>query len=104
MPQSGRNALIVGGVLAMHAAGLWALQNGLLRLPPPQIVVPVQLLAEFVVPPPPAPPPPEPVPEPVVQPPPPEPKPEPPKPRVQPRPVVKPRPVRRPTPQPLAVA
>ncbi|MCW8170741.1 energy transducer TonB, partial [Verminephrobacter aporrectodeae subsp. tuberculatae] len=45
-----RNALIVGSVLALHAAGLWALQSGLLRRAV-EIVVPAELLSEFITPP-----------------------------------------------------
>ncbi|CAM5782039.1 energy transducer TonB [Ottowia pentelensis] len=100
LPALGRNAVIVGAVIALHGAALWALQAGLLQRPPEEVVVPAQLLAEFVAPAPA----PAPAPEPVVAPPP-TPVPPPPK----PRPVVKPAPrqVQRaptPAPQPLAVA
>ena len=61
-----RNAVIIGSVLALHVAGLWALQSGLVRKAA-EIIVPAQLLSEFiapptpkVTPPPPAPPAPQP--------------------------------------------
>lgn len=56
-----RNALIAFGVMLFHALALWGLQSGLLRCAV-EIVLPVQLVAEFIdpprpreVPPPPAP-------------------------------------------------
>src|SRR3989338_7866406 len=60
-----RNTVIVGSVVALHVAGLWALQSGLLRKAA-EVIVPAELLTEFiappappkVTPPPPAPPPP----------------------------------------------
>ena len=63
-----RQAAIAGGVVLAHVAALWALQHGLLRREPPEIVVPVQILSEIIpaqpavqpAPPPPAPPPPQP--------------------------------------------
>lgn len=91
---AGRNTAIVGGVLLMHGAALWALQGGLVR--PPEIVVPAQILAEFIAPP--APPAAAPAPQPAPPAPPP-PKPAPPKPRPQPTPP-KPRPTQAPTPAP----
>lgn len=45
-----RNAVIVGSVVALHVAGLWALQSGLLRRAA-EVVVPAELLSEFVTPP-----------------------------------------------------
>lgn len=112
-PHIGRNALIVGAVVGVHALALWALQNGLLREPAAEIVVPATLIAQLVAPPaPPAPVPPPPVPPPPAPPPPAPPppappppaqppQPPPPKPRVTPRPAAaKPRPA----PAPLAVA
>ena len=54
-PSLPRNALVVGGVVLLHAAGLWALQAGLAR-PPLENVIPAEVIAEFIVPPPPAPP------------------------------------------------
>src|SRR6218665_388225 len=58
-----RNALIVVCVVALHIAGLWALQSGLLRRAA-QIIVPAELLSNFIAPPAPeaAPPPPPPAP------------------------------------------
>ena len=60
-----RNAVIVGSVVALHVAGIWALQSGLVRKAA-EVIVPAELLSEFiappappkVTPPPPAPPPP----------------------------------------------
>ena len=67
-----RNAVIVGSVVMLHVAGLWALQSGLLRRAA-EVIVPAELLSEFIAPPaprvappapptPPAPPPPRPAP------------------------------------------
>src|SRR6218665_873903 len=58
-----RNALIVVCVVALHIAGLWALQSGLLRRAA-QIIVPAELLSNFIAPPAPqtTPPPPPPTP------------------------------------------
>ena len=67
-----RNAVIVGSVVMLHVAGLWALQSGLLRRAA-EVIVPAELLREFIAPPaprvappapptPPAPPPPRPAP------------------------------------------
>jgi periplasmic protein TonB len=47
-----RNAVIVSGVLLLHVVALWALQSGLLRRMM-EVVVPVQLVSEFLAPPPP---------------------------------------------------
>lgn len=46
----GRNAAVVGSVVALHVAGLWALQAGLLRRAV-EVIVPVAVLSEFVTPP-----------------------------------------------------
>ena len=54
-----RNALIAGGVILFHAAALWALQSGLLRRAA-EVVIPVEILSQFVEPPKPAEPPPPP--------------------------------------------
>ncbi|MDM0074162.1 energy transducer TonB [Variovorax sp. J2P1-59] len=60
-----RNAIIAGSVVLFHVAALWALQSGLLRRAA-EVVIPVEILSEFieppkpVEPPPPPPPPPEP--------------------------------------------
>lgn len=58
-----RNVVIAGGVVLLHVAALWALQSGLLRRAA-EVVIPVEILSEFVEPPKPAPPPPPPPPEP----------------------------------------
>jgi periplasmic protein TonB len=47
-----RNILIGGGVVLFHAAALWGLQCGLIRRTA-EIVVPVEILSEFLTPPPP---------------------------------------------------
>lgn len=65
-----RNAIIVVSVVLFHVAALWALQTGLLRRAI-EVVVPVQVLSEFIDPP-----------QPRVEPPPPVPRP--PEPRAQP--------------------
>ena len=101
LPTLGRNAVVVGVVLALHGAALWALQAGLSQRPPEEGGIPAQLLAEFVAPPPaPAP---VPVPALTVAPP-----PTPASPPPKPRPVAKPPAPRKvqpaPAPQPLAVA
>jgi protein TonB len=62
-----RNVVIAGGVVLFHAAALWALQSGLLRRAA-EVVVPVEILSQFVEPPkpkadPPPPPPPPPQPK-----------------------------------------
>lgn len=44
-----RNALIAGSVVLFHVGALWALQSGLLRRAV-EVVVPVQLLSEFITP------------------------------------------------------
>lgn len=84
---------VVGAVVGLHVAGLWAMQSGLLSRVV-EVVIPVQVIAELIeapqpeippAPPPPAPPPPAPKPLPVAQ---------------KPRPVVKPAP--RPEPVPIA--
>ena len=59
-----RNAVIVGSVVALHVAGIWALQSGQVRKAA-EVIVAAELLSEFiappappkVTPPPPAPPP-----------------------------------------------
>ncbi|MFN9476019.1 energy transducer TonB [Acidovorax sp.] len=67
-----RNTVIVGSVVLLHVAGIWALQSGLLRRAA-EVIVPAELLSEFIAPPapkveppppkPPAPPPPRPAPQ-----------------------------------------
>ena len=68
-----RNIAIAGSVVLFHIAALWVLQSGLLRRAA-EVVIPVQMLSEFIAPaepkvepPPPAPRPPEPVKQPVVK-------------------------------------
>jgi periplasmic protein TonB len=80
-----RNALIVAAVLVLHVLALWALQTGLLRRVV-EVMVPVQVLSEFIEPPAPKVAPPPPAPPPVKQP-------------VQPKPAALP-----PAPQPAAIA
>ena len=96
VPPISRNAAIVGSVVLMHGVALWALNNGLLQRAV-EVVVPAEILAEFIAPPPPPAAPPAPAPVPVVQTPPPEPV----KPRVTPPPRPKPAPRPAPAPQPL---
>ncbi len=73
-----RNAVIAGSVVLFHAAALWALQSGLLRRAA-EVVIPVEILSEFIEPPKPknapasAPPPPAPSPRSTKAPPPPRP-------------------------------
>lgn len=71
-----RNAVIAGGVVLFHVAALWALQSGLIRKAA-DIVIPVEILSEFIEPPqpkqPPPPPPPAPRPKEIKAPPPPRP-------------------------------
>src|SRR3989344_1019427 len=42
-----RNTVIVGSVVALHVAGLWALQSGLLRKAA-EVIVPAELLTELI--------------------------------------------------------
>jgi protein TonB len=63
-----RNAVIAGSVVLFHVAALWALQSGLIRKAA-EVVIPVEILSEFIEPPkpkepPPPPPPPPPAPRP----------------------------------------
>jgi protein TonB len=67
-----RHSLIAGSVVLFHLGALWALQTGLLQRAV-AVIVPVQLLSEFIAPPrpnvaPPSPPPPPPVRKPVTPP------------------------------------
>lgn len=83
-----RNVAIASAVVVLHVGALWALQSGLLRRAV-EVIVPAQILAEFIEPAPPAA----------------EPKPAPPPPK--PQPVVKretPRPQPAPVPTPMPVA
>lgn len=86
LPRISRNVLIIGGVLVFHALALWALQSGLVRKAI-EIVVPVEMLSEFIEPPKPKPAPPTPPPAP------------------EKKPIVKTKaPMLPPAPQPLAIA
>ena len=83
-----RNAVIVGSVVALHVVGIWALQSGLVRKAA-EVIVPAELLSEFIAPPAPprmAPPPPAPPPPPT------------------PAPKAPPKVAPRPAPMPVAVA
>ena len=110
MPRPGRTTVIVGIVVGLHVAALWALQQGLLQRPR-EVIVPAQIVAELIVPPAPqapAPPPqvparPPPAPQPPAAPP---PRPEPVKKVVAPQPAPRPapRPVAQPAPLPVAEA
>lgn len=53
--------MIAGSVVLLHAAGLWALQSGLMRQAA-EIIIPAEVLSEFLTPAPPAAPPAPPVP------------------------------------------
>ncbi|GHC94601.1 hypothetical protein GCM10007320_46640 [Pseudorhodoferax aquiterrae] len=84
-----RNTVIVGSVIAFHAAALWALQSGLL-VRAVEVIVPVEIMSQFIEPPKPTPPPPPP--------------PAPPTPPKVQKPVVKPKaPTLPPPPQPQAI-
>ena len=92
-----RNAVIALSVVTLHVAALWALQSGLMRKAA-EIIIPAEVLSEFLTPQPPAPPaPPTPPAPPPPKPAPPKPAPAPPKPAV-----AKPAPA--PAPMPLAIA
>ena len=84
----GHKTMITGVVVALHAAGIWALQNGMSRPPEPQIIA-AEVIAQFIAPPAPEPPAPAPAAPPTPEPPKPKPKPEPPKPKPAPKPVQK---------------
>lgn len=45
-----RNAVIAGSVVVLHVAGLWALQSGLVRKTA-EIIIPAEVLSEFIAPP-----------------------------------------------------
>ena len=100
-----RNAVIALSVVTLHVAALWALQSGLMRKAA-EIIIPAEVLSEFLTPQPPAPPaPPTPPAPPPPKPAPPKPSPTPPKPRVaKPTPAPEPMPVAiaDPTPAPAA--
>ena len=100
-----RNAVIALSVVTLHVAALLALQSGLMRKAA-EIIIPAEVLSEFLTPQPPAPPaPPTPPAPPPPKPAPPKPSPTPPKPRVaKPTPAPEPMPVAiaDPTPAPAA--
>ena len=50
-----RNAVIALSVVTLHVAALWALQSGLMRKAA-EIIIPAEVLSEFLTPQPPAPP------------------------------------------------
>ena len=52
--RTSRNTAIATGVVLFHVAALWALQSGLIRRAA-EVIVPVEILAQIVEPPPPAP-------------------------------------------------
>ena len=86
--------MIVGSVIALHVVGIWALQSGLVRKAA-EVIVPAELLSQFVAPPAP----------PQVTPPPPAPPPPPkPAPKVAPRPAPMPVAIKDPAPTPNAPA
>nr|WP_315430078.1 energy transducer TonB [uncultured Albidiferax sp.] len=70
LPRLSRNAVIVSSVLVFHGLAIWALQSGLVRKAI-EIVVPVEMLSEFIEAPKPKvappPPPPAPIKQPVVK-------------------------------------
>jgi len=84
-----RRLFIVIAVVGFHVLGLWALQTGLLRRAV-ELVVPVQVMAEFIE-----------LPQPQVTPTPPPPQP---RPKPVPKQVIPPKPVPRQVPQPAAIA
>ena len=89
-----RNTVIVGSVIALHVVGIWALQSGLVRKAA-EVIVPAELLSQFIAPPAP----------PQVTPPPPAPPPPPkPAPKVAPRPAPMPVAIKDPAPTPNAPA
>lgn len=67
LPVIPRNVLIAVGVLVFHVLALWVLQNGLLHRAV-EVLVPAQVLAEFITPPAPTVAPPPPAPTPAVRP------------------------------------
>ena len=90
-----RRLAIVLAVVLFHVGALWALQSGLLKRAV-ELVIPVQVMAEFIEPP-----------QPQIEPPPPAPPvatPTPPKPKPRPVPQPLPKPVAAPTPEPSTLA
>lgn len=99
MPRVSRNAAVAGTVVALHVAILWAMNAGLVRRVV-EVIVPVEMVSEIIVPPAPqvvpAPPPPAPAPAPVPVP--------VAKPQPKPKPRPAPKPVAAPSPAPAPVA
>jgi len=93
LPFMNRRLVIATSVVLLHVGVLWALQSGLLRRTV-EVIVPGEILSEFISPPAP------PAVKPQTAPPSPKPAPQPPKPRVQPAPPL-PQPVISPEPAPL---
>lgn len=93
--QTSRRVAVVSTVVGLHLAGVWALQSGLLRRAV-ELVVPVEVMAEFIEAPqpqvPPAPPPPQAAPSPA------------PRPQPRPAPAPRPEPVASPSPAPSPLA
>ncbi len=92
-----RNAVIVLSVVTLHVLGVWALQSGLVRKAA-EVIIPAEVLSEFLTPQPPAPP------APPTPPAPPPPKPAPPKPAPAPPRPAPPKPAPAPAPMPAAIA
>ena len=51
-PRISRNVLVIGTVLVLHVAALWAMQSGLLRRAV-EVVIPAVVLSELIAAPPP---------------------------------------------------
>ena len=62
-PGISRNTVIAGSVILFHVAALWALQSGLIRKAA-DVIIPVEILSQFIDPPKPVAPPPPPPPSP----------------------------------------
>ncbi len=95
-PTTSRRIAVISSVVGLHIAGVWALQSGLLRRAV-ELVVPVEVMAEFIEAPqpqiPPAPPPPpQAAPSPA------------PRPQTRPTPAPRPQPVATPSPAPSDLA
>lgn len=92
-----QRAIIIGAVLALHAAAIWALQHGMSKPSAEPQIIPAEVIAQFIAPPAPEPPAPAPAAPPTPQlPKPQQPKPQPPKPA--------PKPVQKAPPLPKAIA
>ncbi|QTW17399.1 energy transducer TonB [Comamonas kerstersii] len=95
-----QRAIIIGAVLALHAAAIWALQHGMSKPSAQPQIIPAEVIAQFIAPT--APEPPAPAPAPAAPPTPAPPKPQP-KPKPQP-PKPAPKPVQKAPPLPKAIA